>query len=56
LVAHPIAPKEPMYLLAGISRNMVGVEVPEPGVDASDTSDSVRLSVSTMDGCVLGRD
>lgn len=34
---------------------MVGVEVPEPGVDVTDTSDSVRLSVFKMEGCVCGR-
>jgi hypothetical protein len=32
----------------------LGVEVPEPGVDATDTSDSVRLSVLRMVGCVWG--
>jgi hypothetical protein len=34
---------------------MVGVHVPESGVDTLETSDSVRLSVSAMDGCVFGR-
>jgi hypothetical protein len=34
-----------MYRFVGISLNILGVEVPEPGVDALDISDSVRLSV-----------
>jgi hypothetical protein len=54
-VAHPIAPKDPMYLFAGMSRSIVGVEAPEPGVDAIDASDSVRLSVFRMEGCACGR-
>jgi hypothetical protein len=54
-VAQPIAPNEPMYRFGGISRRIVGVEVPDPWVDAFDTSDSVRLRMFTMVGCICGR-
>jgi hypothetical protein len=37
-----------------MSRSIVGVEVPDPGVDVFETSDSVRLSVFTMVGWVRG--
>ena len=50
-----MAPNDPIYRLAGISRSIVGVEVPEAGVDRFDTSDSVRLRVFMMVGCVGGR-
>lgn len=44
LVAHAAAPNDPMYRLLGISRITLGVEEPEAGVGAFETSDSVRLS------------
>jgi hypothetical protein len=41
--------------LVGITRSTVGVEVPESGVEATDTSDSLRLRVLKIVGCVWGR-
>jgi len=45
LIAHAAAPNEPTYRFEGMIRNIVGVEVSEPGVEALEASDSVRWSV-----------
>ena len=45
------------YRLLGISRSIVGVDVPEPGVDAIDISESVRFmafAIVIWTGCRRG--
>jgi hypothetical protein len=57
LVAQAATPKEPIYRLIGISRSIVGVDVPEPGVDAVDISESVRFmafAIVIWTGCRRG--